>query len=141
MPKHIVIDEEKCMGCCACEIACKMEYQLPKGVRFIIMNENEDQTPGKEKLRFSFSICRQCSYATCMENCPTGALWRDGDGVIRIDENTCIGCRRCAEACSYGVPQFGITGTMQKCQLCQERRGKGLLPACMTACPAKAISF
>lgn len=141
MQKHIMIDTERCMGCCACEIACKMEYQLPKGIRYIIMHQTEDRTPGKEKLHFSFSVCGQCEDAPCLESCPAGAIWRDGDGVVRVNKDDCIACKKCEKACRYHIPQFGADGIMQKCQLCQERREKGLLPSCMIACPANAISF
>ena len=58
--KKLLINTERCMGCCACEIACKMEYELPRGIRFIVMKETEDDTRMQEKLKFHFDICRHC---------------------------------------------------------------------------------
>lgn len=137
--KRLVINTDRCMGCCACEIACKMENELPRGVRFIVMKESEDKTPLKEKLTFSFDICRHCQHPACMEVCPHQAISKREDGIVLVDENSCTACRLCYAACPWHVPQFGEKGIMQKCSLCAARLDKGLLPSCMIACPAEAI--
>lgn len=138
---HLEIDAKKCMGCCACEIACKMEYELPQGIRYIVMKENEISTDGMDRLHFSFLVCKQCEDAPCLTACPANAISKDADGVVLVRKDQCIGCKNCLFACPYQVPQFGSNQKMQKCQLCLERREKGLLPACMVACPANAIKM
>lgn len=137
--KRLQINTDRCMGCCACEIACKMEYELPKGIRFIVMKENEDDTFLKEKLRFTFKICRHCDNPACMDVCPQKAIYKRADGIVLVDESLCTGCRLCLAACPYQVPQFSEAGTMKKCSMCASRQDAGLTPACVTACPAEAI--
>ena len=137
--KKLVINTDRCMGCCACEIACKMEYELPRGVRFIVMNEIEDSTLLKEKLIFRFDICRHCEHPACMEVCPHKSIYKREDGIVLVDETSCTGCRLCYAACPWHVPRFGDKGIMQKCSLCALRLDKGLRPSCVIACPAEAI--
>ncbi len=137
--KRLLIDENRCMGCCACEIACKMENQLPRGIRYIIMREEEDTTPMKEKLVFHFDLCRHCDNPDCLSACPRHAIFRREDGIVLVDETACDGCRLCQTACPWKIPQFGEKRIMQKCSLCATRLDQGLLPACQVACPAGAI--
>ena len=137
--KKLKINTDRCMGCCACEIACKMEYQLPKGLRFIVMRETEDDTPMAEKLKFHFDICRHCDHAACMDACPQNAIFKREDGIVLVDEDSCVGCRSCLAACPYDVPQFDEAGIMRKCSLCASRLDRGLQPSCVIACPAGAI--
>ena len=137
--KKLEIDVNRCMGCCACEIACKMEYQLPRGVRFIVMKQSEDPSPMKEKLMFEFALCRQCDHPDCLSACPTGALYQRDDGIVLVDESSCIGCGCCKAACPWGIPQITDQGKMRKCSMCAVRIDQGLRPACEVACPAEAI--
>ena len=101
--KKLVIDVDRCMGCCACEIACKMEYQLPRGVRFIVMKQSEDPAPMKEKLVFDFAVCRHCDHPACLSACPAGAIYQREDGIVLVDEMSCIGCGACKTACPAGA--------------------------------------
>ena len=137
--KRLQIDTDRCMGCCACEIACKMEYQLPRGVRFIVMKQSEDPSPMKEKLMFEFALCRHCDHPDCLSACPIGALYQRDDGIVLVDESSCIGCGCCKAACPWGIPQITDQGRMRKCSMCAVRIDQGLRPACEVACPAEAI--
>lgn len=137
--KRLQIDTDRCMGCCACEIACKMENELPRGVRFIVMRQSEDPAPLKEKLVFSFDICRHCEDPACARVCPAHAVYVREDGIVLVDEFSCIGCGICRTACPWEIPQIGDKGIMQKCSMCAARLDRGLLPACQNACPAGAI--
>jgi len=137
--KRLRINRERCMGCCACEIACKMEYQLPRGLRFIVMKETEVASPQADQLHFDFAICRHCPSPACMEVCPHQAIIKRADGIVLVQEDKCTGCRLCLAACPWHVPQFGPGGIMKKCSLCAARLDAGLKPACQIACPAGAI--
>ena len=141
MKRVLKIDTDRCMGCCACEIACKMEYELPKGLRFIVMRETEDLTPMQEKLRFHFDICRHCDKAACMEACPQKAIYKREDGIVLVKESSCVGCRLCQAVCPWHIPQFGEDNIMRKCSMCAARLDQGLMPSCLLACPAGAIEI
>ncbi len=127
------------MGCCACEIACKMENELPAGIRYIVMNQKEDQRAEKERLVFEFSICYHCESPKCMEVCPNDAIIKRKDGIVLVDDEKCTGCRLCKLACPFNIPQFHQDKKMKKCNLCYYRLDQGLQPACVLACPANAI--
>jgi len=137
--KKLLINTERCMGCCACEIACKMEYELPRGIRFIVMKETEDDTRMQEKLKFHFDICRHCDNPACMNVCPQKAIYKREDGIVLVKENSCVGCQLCLAACPYHVPQFTDKGIMKKCSMCASRQDAGMQPACVAACPVGAI--
>lgn len=141
MKNGLIIDTQRCMGCCACEIACKMENELPAGIRYIVMHQEEDSTPGKEKLVFHFSICSHCQTPACLAVCPTNAIYRDPRGLILVQKEKCIGCKKCKKACPDHIPQFDRENKMQKCSLCINRLDQGMKPSCMLACPAEAISI
>ena len=141
--RRLQIDINKCMGCCACEIACKMEYDLPRGVRFIVMKQSEESTANGDKLRFGFDVCRQCKDPICKDVCPQKSITKREDGIVIVDEKTCTGCRLCLVACPWKIPQFQETDhggiIMRKCSLCNNRLDQGLQPSCVIACPAEAI--
>jgi len=104
-------------------------------------------------------FCNHCSDPPCVRVCPTQATWKREDGVVMMDWHRCIGCRYCMVACPYGSRSFNwedprahltelnpdfptrTTGVVEKCTLCYERLDKGQLPACVEACPEKAMVF
>ena len=143
--KRLKINTNRCMGCCACEIACKMENDLPRGVRFIVMRQEEEERTPYQRLQFSFDYCHQCQDPACMTVCPAGAIYKRADGIVMVREESCIGCRACGEACPWQIPQFyqrPSGGTvMRKCTLCASRTDQGLAPSCVIACPAGAIEM
>ena len=131
--KAIFIDVSKCIGCRACEVACE---RVHNGKSFINVNIIED-------FRLSIPLnCRHCEKAPCMIVCPTDAIYRDSDGAIIVNPILCIGCRLCVIACPFGVPEFDRElKIMIKCDLCQDRRAKGLNPACVSTCPTDALIY
>ncbi|HQL00221.1 MAG TPA: 4Fe-4S dicluster domain-containing protein [Smithellaceae bacterium] len=104
-------------------------------------------------------LCNQCANPPCVRVCPTQATFKRADGIVMMDYHRCIGCRLCMAACPYGArsmnyrdprpfiakinPDFPTRtkGVVEKCNFCQERLAKGLLPACVLACKSKALVF
>ena len=73
---------------------------------------------------------------------PTTAMTVRADGTIFVDDSKCVGCRYCEWACPYSAPQFNVeTGHMSKCDLCFDYRQEGLTPACVAACPSRALDW
>src|SRR3990170_1519725 len=99
----MVIDLRKCSGCDACTIACKAENQLPPGVVYRPVVQEEIGTYPNVRRRFLPRPCMQCESPPCTPVCPVGATWRRTDGVIAIDYEKCIGCRYCLAACPYSA--------------------------------------
>jgi molybdopterin-containing oxidoreductase family iron-sulfur binding subunit len=160
----MVIDLKKCIGCEACVIACKMENATPPGISWCRILREERGTFPHVRIFSLPAACNHCADAPCEKACPTGATYRNGDGIILIESSKCIGCRTCMTACPYNVrylmkkevsyfsPQplnpyeiMGYaqheTGTVQKCTFCAHRLEEGMKPACVELCPAEARYF
>src|SRR5213080_1032798 len=154
-------DTTLCIGCKACEVACKEWNQLPNNplefrdsydntgqldhanwrhVRFV---EQPTKTPDKPIAWSMMSdVCKHCANASCLEVCPTDAIVRTEFDTVFIQQETCNGCRNCISACPYGVIGFSEeTGTAHKCTLCYDRLQAGMTPACAQACPTQSIQF
>lgn len=137
------INNDICVGCYACEIACKQEHNLPVGPRLIrVQPEEPREIDGKPQLRNRVEYCRQCIAAPCQSACPQNAISTRDDGIVVIDEELCNGCGVCIKACTFGVMQFDdIKKLALKCDLCVERLDKSLQPACISSCPSHCISI
>lgn len=136
----IVVNLDKCTGCYACEIACKMENNVALGEHWNKVVEVGPFGEYPDITRYKLpSMCQQCADAPCVNVCPTGASYRDEDGVVLIDREKCIGCKYCMMACPYGVRDWNKeTKTVEKCTLCGQLTAKGELPACVKSCAAGA---
>ena len=132
-----------CIGCRACEIACKDKNGLPPGPRFRrVMYIEGGAFPDVFAYKVNMS-CNHCAEPACLPTCPTGAIWKRADnGVVDIDSTLCIGCRRCEAACPYGAPQYSAAvGAMLKCDGCRDRVAEGKKPVCVEACPLRALDL
>ena len=132
----------RCVECYACDVACKAEHDVDLGVhwrRVINVWSGAFPTPSLKTLSLG---CMHCGNPACEAVCPAGAIQKQADtGAVVVDSSKCIGCHYCFFACPFGVPNYGDSGTMQKCNLCVERLAKGQQPKCSTTCPAGALHF
>lgn len=143
-------DQAACSGCKACQAACKDRHDLPVGVLWRRVYEvaggswrRDGEAWRTDAFAFNLSLsCNHCAEPVCAEVCPTGAIARRGDGIVHIDRERCIGCRYCGWACPYGAPQYDErAGTMTKCDLCADDLAAGRPPACVAACPLRALDL
>jgi formate dehydrogenase iron-sulfur subunit len=163
-PMGFYTDTTVCIGCKACEVACKEWNQLPatnggvntlsgdsydntrrldgihwRHVKFIEQFP-EDRKDGRWLLMSD--VCKHCVQAACLEVCPTNAIIRTEFDTVVIQSDVCNGCRACIAACPFGVIDINpVSNTAQKCTLCYDRLQSGLEPACSKACPTDSIQF
>jgi Fe-S-cluster-containing dehydrogenase component len=130
----MVFRKKNCMGCHACEVACKQEHGLGVGPRLVrVLEKSPDYIP---------IYCHHCAKAPCKEACPVEAISRNEQGIVLIDNDLCIGCRECLEACPFGAMQFDDSQEIAvKCDLCVHRLTDNKFPACMAVCPTGCIYF
>jgi anaerobic dimethyl sulfoxide reductase subunit B len=143
-------DASVCNGCKACNIACKDKHDLPVGVNWRRVVEytggswsvaGNTATPNVFSYYTSIS-CNHCENPVCTQVCPTTAMTQREDGTVFVDDDKCVGCRYCEWACPYSAPQFNAeTGHMTKCDLCADYRDAGQDPACVAACPSRALDW
>jgi formate dehydrogenase iron-sulfur subunit len=159
-------DTSVCIGCKACEVACKEWNSVPEdGLDFTGMSFDNTRglsadtwrhvafieqpaLPGDDPIDSEFrwlmssDVCKHCTHAACLDVCPTGALFRTEFGTVVVQEDVCNGCGYCIPACPYGViDQRKADGRVFKCTLCYDRLGEGMEPACAKACPTDSIQF
>ncbi len=147
----IFIDKDRCVGCHACIVACKLEHNLPpyptvpplgnpKGPELIRLHQVGLQMREGQVLQYFQPIsCMHCPDAPCIPACPHSAIYQDIEtGVTLVQHDSCEGCRSCLAACPYEVPQF-LEDKLVLCNLCIHRIGEGRGTACEAACPARAI--
>lgn len=166
MSHYVIADPKKCIGCRTCEIAC-VEAHSDKN---IFLEEEEQGFTPRLKVIKTESVttpvqCRQCKVAQCVKACPNESLTYDENGIIIVNEETCIGCKKCVVACPFGAMTMGpmyrdgkpvaqllpknTSGEVgrdelaykgkivaTKCDTCKGRAGG---PACMEKCPTGAF--
>ena len=138
----IVFDAARCIGCQACEVACKQWNGIPAtqpAYRWVV-ERDRGEFPDVKRTFLSES-CHQCVYPACVAACPRRAITRDGaTGLVRIDAAACVGCGACVDACPWHIPAKRADGTMGKCDGCATC---GLtpegLPHCVATCPMQAL--
>src|SRR5688500_682851 len=159
-------DSTLCIGCKACEVACKEWNDVPsdgyawsghsydntgtlghstwRHVKFVEMAAQgtglNPQT--SHEWQFSSDVCKHCENAGCREGCPTGAIVRTEFGGVFVQPDICNGCGYCVVTCPFGVvDRRPGDGRAFKCTFCYDRQKAGLKPACATACPTESIVF
>ena len=135
-----LLDSDSCIGCHACTIACKSEHDVPLGVNRTWVKYIETGSFPDVSRHFSVMRCNQCEDAPCMTICPTNALFRADNGVVDFQDDNCIGCKSCMNACPYDALYINPeTNTAQKCNFCNHRIEMDLAPSCVVVCPTEAI--
>jgi len=161
-------DTSICIGCKACEVACK-EWNLVPDDGLSFTGDSYDNTgsigcnswrhvafieqgrpvavsdpEAGDGLRWLMSsdVCKHCAHAACLDVCPTGALFRTEFDTVVVQQDICNGCGYCVSACPFGVlDKRREDGRVWKCTLCYDRLRGDLEPACAQACPTKSIQF
>jgi formate dehydrogenase iron-sulfur subunit len=152
-------DSTVCIGCKACEVACKEWNQVPgDGYAWTGFSYDNTSSLGHstwrhvkfvERLRdgapewdFSSDVCKHCEHAGCLEACPTGSIVRTEFGGVFVQDDVCNGCGYCVVSCPFGViDRRPEDGGAFKCTFCYDRQKSGLEPACAKACPTESIQF
>ena len=156
-------DTSVCIGCKACEVACKEWNNVPEdglawlGLsydntgslgastwRHVAFIEQAAPADSGEGLRWLMSsdVCKHCTSAACLDVCPTGSLIRTEFGTVVVQQDICNGCGYCVPACPFGViDRREEDGRVWKCTLCYDRLKDDLTPACAKACPTESIQF
>jgi formate dehydrogenase iron-sulfur subunit len=158
-------DTTLCIGCKACEVACKQWNQLPDdGFTFTGMSYDNtvhlgastwrhvafverpvalsNQDAGAFSWLFSSDVCKHCARAGCLESCPTGAIVRTEFDSVYVQPDICNGCGYCVVNCPFGViDRRDDDGRAWKCTLCYDRLKDDMTPACAKACPTDSIQF
>ena len=135
-----IIDQNRCIGCHACTVACKEEHNIAVGVnRTWVKYVEKGQYPDSRR-HFAVLRCNHCDDAPCIEICPTTALFRRADGIVDFDNERCIGCKSCMQACPYDALYIDPDrNTAAKCNFDASRVEMGYKPACEVVCPTQAI--
>jgi formate dehydrogenase iron-sulfur subunit len=155
-------DSTLCIGCKACEVACKEWNDVPadgftlsglsydntlalghstwRHVKFV--ESPPEAAGGAPSWHFSSDVCKHCEYAGCLEACPTGSIVRTEFGGVYVQPDVCNGCGYCVVSCPFGViDRRPDDGRAFKCTFCYDRQRSGLEPACAKACPTRSILF
>ncbi len=128
----LMVYQKDCMGCHACEVACKQEHGLGVGPRLIKVIERAPI--------YIPVYCHHCARPPCGDACPENAITRNDQGIVQVDYDLCIGCKACIEACPFGAMQFDEEREVAMlCDLCYERLQNNQEPACSQACPTGCI--
>ena len=161
---HLNFNPAVCTVCYACAHACRDEYLVPEGAAWLTVARRDDSSFGAP--RAVLQVCHHCEIPDCLPACEEGALRRDADGIVRVDDSRCTGCGDCIAACPYRaltvaepsavLPPSRFLSEAQeslrrrweirarnripaKCTLCPDRRAAGRPPACTFACPTGAL--
>jgi len=143
-------NSDACSGCKTCQIACKDKNNLGIGIHWRRVYEVSGGSWTKDGSAWRSDViayyismsCNHCENPVCMKACPASAITKSESGIVKIDPDTCIGCKYCSWTCPYSALQYNEeSGVMSKCDLCEDYVRAGKNPSCVDACPARAMDF
>lgn len=143
------VDQQNCIGCFTCQIACKDKNDLKAGQLWRKVHEFQGGSCLEDNGVYRSNVfaywlsmaCNHCEKPKCTENCPSGAMYkRKEDGIVLVDQDKCLGCGYCTWSCPYGAPQL-VDKTVSKCNSCIDLREQGKNPACVDACIMRVLEF
>ena len=158
----VLHDISLCVGCRSCEEACNKENEMPAPDRpftdLTVLDQKRRTTPFahtvvnrydnvsyRGKPVFVKTQCNHCLEPACAASCMVAAFSKRPSGAVTYDDTVCVGCRYCMIACPFEIPTYeyfeNLTPLVQKCTMCAPRLEKGLMPACVEACPREALIF
>ena len=161
MPKSVLVDLTRCIGCRGCQVACKSwnemsvvkttvtgSFENPPAMSehcYTRIRYQESEAGGVPVWNFVKEQCLHCKEPACASACPVGALVKTKSGAVTYDFDKCIGCRYCMVACPFEIPKYEWSKAQQpwvkKCTFCAERQADNLTPACVKTCPTGALLF
>lgn len=154
-----LVDISRCIGCKGCEVACKEwnelkveptenfgSYQSHRDLTpetWLLMRFNEVEIDNELRWLITKNACHHCEEPGCLYACPSpGAIVQYTNGIVDFNQENCIGCQYCVSGCPFDIPRFDtLTKKVYKCNMCVDRVGAGLEPACVKTCPTNAISW
>lgn len=160
----MLTDISECIGCKACEVACKQWNENPVDTTTFLgsyqshasLSHNtwtviqfvEDISDNRDHVAWMFAKhnCMHCNEAGCVESCPVDALTYGDMGTVHLNESKCIGCGYCEQGCPFDMVHvssqlFDTDKKAGKCTLCVDRITSGMAPACVQACPTDCIKY
>jgi len=146
----MVVDVRRCIGCMACQVACKAEYDTPLGVNRTWVPYKVVGTYPNVKKHFLPRLCNHCDDPPCVRACPVEATYKVEDGGFVLQRyERCIGCKACMASCPYNArfmlpahrTYTQITNVVDKCTFCFHRVTQGLAPACVQTCIGRSRVF
>ena len=144
----ILTDLNRCVGCMACMVSCKVINGVPIGsywnkmLRIGPYKRKNYKTSNDVDMYYLSVQCQHCENPKCVEVCPTGASHKMADGTVQIDKAKCIGCQFCAMSCPYNVRYLNEEErVVEKCTLCEQLTSQGGLPQCVAQCGGRARFF
>ncbi len=138
--QRFILKPNLCIGCRACEMACRNEFAAHKGERWRWVKTVEDED---EKFIYYLSLsCNHCENPECFRVCTERTYRKRRDGIVVHCPERCSGCGDCVNACPFQAPRYSkISGKVDKCNMCVHRIDKGLPPACIEVCPTGALTL
>ena len=154
-----LIDESKCIGCKACQVACSQWNELSDEIggnvgvydnpsdltdrTWTLMRFNEVEAEGHLEWLIRKDGCMHCEDPGCLKACPApGAIVKYANGIVDFKQENCVGCGNCVTGCPFDIPRISKKDNKAyKCTLCSDRVSVGLEPACVKTCPTGAITF
>ncbi len=137
----MALDVERCIGCHACSVACKVENNVPLGrFRTKVYYLDQGKFP-KTKRFFLPTLCMQCEDTPCLKACDNKAIERGADGIVRVIPDKCDHLGACEAACPYAAIGCDENDVADKCDFCSHRLKENMEPACVETCPAEVFHF